>query len=252
MSVATNQEDSRGLAEIDVAILAGGLGTRLHGTLGDTPKILAQIDGRPFLDHLLEWLTTHGATRIVFCLGHLADRVIAYLDGLPSSSVQIATVVEKHPLGTAGALRAAHSEFTSESLMIINGDSWMDADLGAFCDDHRERQSYLSILCVRVADVSRYGRVELSENGAISRFVEKDPADNGSGWINGGIYLFSKVALSDLNEAKGPSLERDFFALQPPGRIRAYLAETAHFVDIGTPESLNAAAGILRAGQEQK
>ena len=62
-----------GLDGIEVLVLAGGLGTRIRGVLGDTPKVLAPINGRPFLDHLLDRLAALGAGRVVLSLGHLAD-----------------------------------------------------------------------------------------------------------------------------------------------------------------------------------
>ena len=67
------------LADVDVAILAGGLGTRIQGVLGETPKVLAPINGRPFLDYLIVWLESFGARRIVLCLGHRAETVVEYM-----------------------------------------------------------------------------------------------------------------------------------------------------------------------------
>jgi NDP-sugar pyrophosphorylase family protein len=67
------------LSRMDVVVLAGGRGTRLAGLLGDLPKILAPIGDRPYLAHLLGFLSRFGATRVILCLGHIADRVEAYL-----------------------------------------------------------------------------------------------------------------------------------------------------------------------------
>src|SRR4051812_6831922 len=75
------------LASVDVAVLAGGLGTRLRSVLGETPKILAPVAGRPFLDHLLDWLAGFGARRVVLCLGVGADMVLE----------QLAAQAERHP-----------------------------------------------------------------------------------------------------------------------------------------------------------
>jgi len=54
-----------GIADIDIAVLAGGLGTRLRSVLPETPKILAPVLGKAFLDHLLDWLIRQGARRVV-------------------------------------------------------------------------------------------------------------------------------------------------------------------------------------------
>ena len=62
------------LAALDVLVIAGGLGTRIQSALGDTPKLLAPIGGRPYLAYLLDWLRRFGAKRIVLGLGHRRKR----------------------------------------------------------------------------------------------------------------------------------------------------------------------------------
>jgi len=66
------------LATLDVLVIAGGLGTRIKSALGDTPKLLAPIAGRPYLAYLLDWLRRFGAKRIVLGLGHQAQAVIDF------------------------------------------------------------------------------------------------------------------------------------------------------------------------------
>ena len=79
----------RPLAGIDVAVLAGGLGTRLAPVLADRPKLLAPVAGRPFLEHLIDWLTRFGAGRILLCLGHRAEAVQAHLAAHPVGRARI-------------------------------------------------------------------------------------------------------------------------------------------------------------------
>src|SRR5580692_9143209 len=96
------------LAALDVLVIAGGLGTRIQSALGDTPKLLAPIGGRPYLAYLLDWLRHFGAKRIVLGLGHRAQAVIDYLDRNKTSygDLTLVTVTEPRPLGTAGAIRS--------------------------------------------------------------------------------------------------------------------------------------------------
>ena len=68
------------LKNIDVVVLAGGLGTRLSPVLKDKPKILAPIGKRPYIVFLLSWLKSFGARRVIFGLGHLAGAVSDYLE----------------------------------------------------------------------------------------------------------------------------------------------------------------------------
>jgi mannose-1-phosphate guanylyltransferase len=233
------------LAGVDVAVLAGGLGTRLRSVLGDDlPKVLAPVGGRPFLDVLAEWLGGYGANRLVLCLGHLAAPVVAHAQTLTRPDFEIKAVIEPAPLGTGGALRHAASELRSDPVLVMNGDSWVDADLAGFVAAHRARGAFLSVLCVEVPDASRYGRVEIDAGGAIRRFVEKDPQSQ-PGVINAGLYLLSKAALEALCAADGPSFERDFLQAATDGRVVAHLCAGAKFIDIGTPESFHGAASVI-------
>ncbi|CAA7618793.1 Nucleoside-diphosphate-sugar pyrophosphorylase [Magnetospirillum sp. LM-5] len=232
-----------GLDGIEVVVLAGGLGTRIRGVLGDTPKVLAPINGRPFLDHLLDHLARLGAGRAVLSLGHLADKVTAHLDSNPPP-LPVDTIVETEPLGTGGAMRLVTPRLTTDPVMLLNGDTWLEVDFASFLAAHRSHGRLCSILCVEVPDVSRYGRVEIGPDGTLAAFVEKDPAFAGSGWINGGAVLFSKEALALLAGSSGPSIERDFLAALPAGSIHAHLA-SGTFIDIGTPDSLAQAPSLL-------
>jgi mannose-1-phosphate guanylyltransferase len=238
---------STSLAEIDVAVLAGGLGTRIRGVLGDTPKVLAPISiagtTRPFLDLLLDWLAVQGVRRVLLCLGHGAGHVEEHLRRRPRHDLRIATAVEPHPLGTAGALRFAAGRLGSDPVMVINGDTFVDADLGALLARHRASGAGATMLCARVPDAGRYGRVEIGPDDTIRRFVEKDPAA-GAGTINAGIYLLGRALLDRLAAGAGSSIERDVLELLPPGTIHAAVAD-GRFIDIGTPESLDAAPAVL-------
>lgn len=239
------------LAAIDVAILAGGLGTRLRPAVSDVPKVLAPVDGRPFLDILADWLARQGARRLVLCLGHLADKVIAHIADRPRSPLSMVPVVEPEPLGTGGALVFARPQLRSDPVMVLNGDSWIAADLGAFLAFHQKEKVLASVLCVEVPDASRYGRIELTAEGRVSRFIEKEPGPARAGLINAGVYLLAHEALEQLHRMRCRSLERDFLQNCAPGTLAAFVCRDASFVDIGTPESLAGAAGIITGANKE-
>ena len=238
-------EASGSLASIDIAVLAGGLGTRLRSVLGETPKILAPVGGKPYLDHLLAWLAGYGARRVVLCLGFRAEMVLDYLKRHPFPGIEVATSVEAQPLGTAGGLRLALPLLRSDPVLVMNGDTFVDADLAAFAQAHRQARAAASVLCASVPSTARYGRLDLDDAGRIARFREKDPGDTGPGAINAGLYLFSRAWLNDFGRSQGPSLERDVFATAPAGTFTAIPAGDVAFVDIGTPESYAEAEAIL-------
>ena len=235
---------SDNLASLDVAILAGGLGTRLAGVLGDAPKILAPVGGTPYIAFLLDWLARSGLRRIVFCLGHRAGAVEDWLAGHARPGMVIDSVREPAPAGTAGALRHARASLNSDPVLVLNGDSFVDGDFAGFLSDYHASRAEVSIMCVGVPDVARYGGIDIDADGWIDRFAEKDPRNTGPGVINAGVYLFSRAFLDDIPGHGAVSLEHDIFATAPRGSIRAYRTDGI-FHDIGTPESLAAAASIL-------
>lgn len=227
-------EPSTCLADIDIAILAGGLGTRVRAVLGDTPKLLAPTQGRPYIEHLFTWLSGFGAKRVVLCLGFLADAVREYLKlNPPALDVEIA--VEPYPMGTAGAIRFARPLLHSNPVLVCNGDTFVDANLTKFVATHRRMQSQATLLCTEVADAARFGKVEMTQDGWVSSFKEK--GESGPGLINGGLYLISSDLLDKIAAGDAVSLEREILAVMPPRNLACH-AGLYDFLDIGTPESL--------------
>jgi NDP-sugar pyrophosphorylase family protein len=241
------------LATLDVLVIAGGLGTRIQSALGDTPKLLAPIGGRPYLAYLLDWLRRFGARRIVLGLGYRAQAVVDYLDCNKSSydDLTVVTVTEPRPLGTAGAIRFARSNLRTDPVLVMNGDSFADADLCAFVDHHRRAQAKATLLCVEVDDAGRYGRIELDDKGRIRGFIEKDPNFHGRSAVSAGVYMFSAALLDQIAAGDAVSLEHDVFGRAPSGSLAAFAGRFA-FIDIGTPESLKLAERVLATKFERR
>ena len=233
------------LKDIDIVILAGGLGTRIKDTLGATPKLLAPIDGTPFLEFVINRLKLFGARRLVLGLGHLAGAVEQYLAHHPPQGISVATSVEPEPLGTAGALRHVAGLIESDPVMIMNGDSFIAADLCGFLEAHQQSGAVASVLAAEIEDTQRFGRLKLSPQGRIDAFLEKDPNQGGAGVINAGVYLFSSGMMDKITAMNGPSLERDVFEAMPPDTLNAVIGE-GPFIDIGTPDDLARAGDVLR------
>ena len=234
------------LADLDLVVLAGGLGTRLRSVVADRPKVLAPVAGRPFLDHLLTWLDRQGARRVVLALGHLADQVETHLEARRRDfpRLQIVTTVETSPQGTGGALAACRDLLRSDPVLVLNGDTFVDVDLGGFADAWAGFGTPAALVAVEVEDATRYGRLEIVA-GRVHRFAEKSEAP-GAAWINGGIYLLSGPLLDRLAGMGTCSLERDLLERLPPGSIATFPTR-GQFIDIGTPASLAAAPDVLAA-----
>lgn len=232
------------LRSVDVLVLAGGLGTRLRPAIGEQPKLLAPIGGRPYVLYLLDWLRRFGARRIVLSLGYKAGSVLDFLAARHFGALEIVPVVEPEPLGTAGAIRFVRPQLRSDPVLAMNGDSYADADLCALLSRHRETRALGTLLCAEVEDAGRFGRLMLSRAGHISGFIEKDPDFRGRAVVSAGVYALSARLLDEIAAGAARSLEREVFAALPPESLGA-LVGSSGFVDIGTPESLAAAEAFF-------
>jgi NDP-sugar pyrophosphorylase family protein len=223
------------LADVSAAVLAGGLGTRLRSVVADRPKVLAPVAGRPFLAHLLGQLARAGVRDAVLLVGYGADQVKAAFGG-EYGGVRLTYSAEPAPLGTGGAVRHALPLLRGRSVLLLNGDSYCDADLAALRDAHA---ADATLTLTRVEDAARFGRVVLGAGDRVTDFGEKRP-DPGPGWINAGVYLFRRDLLGAVPAGVPVSLERDVL----PGWVRAGGVRGfrgGRFIDIGVPESYAAA-----------
>ena len=231
-----------GYSEVTAYILAGGFGTRLRQVVDDRPKALAEIAGRPYIFHLLDALARAGLRRIVLCTGHLAQQLEQAV-GPSYRGMDILYSREDTPLGTGGALSLALSRYPAQLALALNGDSLLDADLGAFLGWYSAQDFQAALLLVPMDDTARYGRVESDKAGRVLGFVEKGAA--GPGFISAGVYLLAPGALSGIVPGQAASIEQDVFpALTTAGKLGAHKTQ-ARFLDIGTPESYAAAGAFL-------
>ena len=227
-------ERYRGLARVTAVILAGGLGTRLRTVVKDRSKTMATVHGRPFLTYLFDQLSAAGIREAVLCTGYMGDQVRKEL-GATYNGLRLRYSQEETPLGTAGAVRLAMPLVSSESILVMNGDSYCSADLNKYWETHGRLGYEGSLLLTQVPDVSRYGSVKTSPGNRVLSFEEKGAA-TGPGWINAGIYLFDRQMLEGIPQGTAVSMEREMWPQWIQRGVGAHHAE-ARFLDIGTPES---------------
>ena len=233
---------------ISVAILAGGLGTRLRPATGDEPKVLAPVGERPFITRLLDQLLEFGATEAVLCVGHGRERIEAQL-GTGHGGLALRYAREETPLGTGGALRNALPLLEATTVLVLNGDSYCETPLSTFLGWHHERDATASLVLSRMEDRSRFGSVKTAEDGSVTAFLEKG-RKTGPGWINAGIYLLQRDRIAAIPGGRAVSLEQDIF----PALVGAGLFGWRHggrFLDIGTPASYLSANGFFSRDGEQ-
>lgn len=114
-----------------VAILAGGLASRLGPTAADTPKALLEVAGQPFILHQLQWLRRQGVAKAVVCVGHLGERIEEAVGDGSRLALHVRFSYDGAMLlGTGGALRRALPLLGSR-FFVLYGDSWLSCNLHA-------------------------------------------------------------------------------------------------------------------------
>lgn len=229
--------------DIDVVILCGGAGERLKSVINAVPKSMADINGRPFLDILIEHIKGFGFKRFILCTGYKSEVIEDYYRK-KDFAVEIVFSREDMPLGTAGGLRNAKSYIKSSIFLVTNGDSLCKFDLDKFFKFYQKTGARYLIALIPSICSSDFGSVDIDEKGKITGFNEKARTKAGD-FINAGIYLFDKSIFDIIEAGKKLSLEFDIFPLLTGKGLYGYKTDS-DLLDIGTPERFFDAKKRLR------
>jgi D-glycero-alpha-D-manno-heptose 1-phosphate guanylyltransferase len=227
----------------DVIILSGGFGLRLKGVIGETPKPMAPIAGRPFMELLLRQVKRHGFSRVVLSVGYMQE-VIREHFGEKAFGLALLYSVETSPLGTGGALREAIRCVRSETALVMNGDSYTDVDLRHLVREHSESRA--DVTAVVIPGIrSDAGSVVLGRNGTVKTFAEKRLAPDAR-YLSAGIYMLNKGLVESIPGAAKISLEEQLLPqwLADGKNIGGFIF-AGPCIDIGTPERYEKAQHIL-------
>jgi D,D-heptose 1,7-bisphosphate phosphatase len=238
----------------DAIILAGGLGTRLKEVVSDLPKALAPVKGKPFLDIILHSLNRYDfIRRVVIAVGYMSEKIVFQYGGEHPYRFEIVFSRERELLGTGGGIKRALKYTTTNDILVLNGDSYVDADLTDLCQSHMNKGADMTIVLKSVDDTSRFGRVSFGENSRIANFEEKNHKGNTTGpegLINAGVYLFNRNIFDGVEDGPSISLERDLFPVFLEKKIYGYIS-SGKFIDIGTPDSFHMADSYLQGVQNE-
>lgn len=228
----------------EAIVLAGGFGTRLRSVVAGVPKPMAPVNGRPFLELLLDYWIAQGVRRFILSIGYLAERVSSHF-GTAWRGAEIAYARETEPLGTGGGLLLAAGEAKGDDLLVLNGDTFFAVDLAGFAAFHRERNADCSLSLFGSTDAKRYMGLQVAADGRVRELATVE-----GGFANGGVYLFRSRALRALPWHPGDkaSLEADMLPHGLRTGWRIFGRECgATFIDIGVPEDYNRAAAVIGA-----
>ena len=231
----TDVASSRRAQPTEAVILAGGFGTRLREVVSDRPKPMAEIAGHPFLERLVYECRRQHIRRAILCTGYMGQAIEDYFHTHPILGVEIVYSQEESPLGTAGALKLAAGRFETETVVVLNGDSFCSFDIERLWDTHLRCRAAATLLLTRVPDTSRFGSVTVSTSCDITGFTEKSTQPI-PGLVNAGVYLMDARLLEDVLPRVKVSLEGEVFPALIGHGLCGHIVDSELY-DIGTPSS---------------
>jgi NDP-sugar pyrophosphorylase family protein len=233
---------------LPVAVLAGGLGTRLRLVTGETlPKALVPVAGRPFIDHKLEELHGRGAGEVVLLVGHGGDALRTHVGDGAAFGLRV-TYLEDGPtlLGTGGALLRA-LPMLGDTFWTTYGDTLLSVDTAS-----AEAQFAASDACALMTVLHNRDRWQPSNTrveGARVVAYSKDPRPEAAEHIDYGMLLFRADAFAGCGPGDAFDLAETLGALVSRSSLDAFeVAERFH--DIGTVEALRDTEEWVRAREQ--
>jgi NDP-sugar pyrophosphorylase family protein len=231
-----------------VALLAGGLATRLRPVTQTIPKALVELAAKPFIDHQLLLLGRNGIQRVVMCLGYLGEQVESHCGDGSRYNMQLSYSYDGEKLmGTGGALRRA-APLLDDVFWIMYGDSYMDIDYRAVLEDF-DVQNKLGLMTV-LKNENRWDTSNvIFRDGRLVCYNkrQKTPEMN---YIDYGVGLLRRSAMERIPADRPFDLADLYSELAQEGQLAGHEVFN-RFYEIGTPASLDEARRYLESKQSQ-
>ncbi len=226
-----------------VALLMGGLGTRLGPEAAKLPKALVDINGQPFLARQLSLLAGQGFRRAVLCVGHLGDQIEAAIGDGKKFGVAAEYVRDgERLLGTAGAVRAALGKL-GDAFFTLYGDSYLECDMAAV-QAAFEASGKTGLMTVYRND-GKFDASNVEYAGGRILAYDKKNRTPAMKHIDYGAGVFKSSAFLSLKAGESADLETVYRDMLARGELAAYEA-TTRFYEIGSTKGLEETRRHLR------
>ena len=239
-------------------IMAGGKGTRISSMASDIPKPMIKIEGKPILEHEIEFLRDQGFTNIIITVSYLGNIIMDYFgDGSGVSPVtgepfgtHIEYYEEKIPLGNAGALFKIKDKLTDDFL-LLNADAMFDVDFNRFVKFHRTHNGLVTLFTHPNSHPYDSGLIMAAKDGSVERWLAKEDKRPVyyKNRVNAGLHVISPKVLDlvDIDpesvgcadeDGKAIEVDLDRQILKPfAGTGKMFCYDSPEYVkDMGTPE----------------
>lgn len=230
-------------------IMAGGRGKRIAELIGNIPKPMIPVQGRPVLEWEIECLRDQGFDDIILTVSHMKEAIISHFGDGGSFGVRIDYFIEDTPLGNAGALFHMRDKLT-EDFLLLNADSVFDVDFNRFVMFHRQKGGLATLFTHPNDHPYDSGLILTDSDGTVTKWLTKE--DKRPQWykncVNAGLHILSPKLLENMPDT--PKIDLDRQILKPlagTGKMFAY--QSPEYVkDMGTPERLKAVTEDFKSG----
>ncbi len=227
-------------------VLAGGMGRQIKSDLGNIPKPMAIVNARPFVEFVLLYLKKNGIDDAIISCGYLRPVIESYFGDGKDMDINISYTNEDFLRGTGGSVKLAEDLITSDTFLVVNGDTFHDVPIYELIEFHLYNDALVTMALKESDTPERFGAVEIMENKQISRFLLRGSKDV-SNLVNTGIYVFNKKALNFIQPNEQISLETDIFPLLTKlGKFYGYRCD-GPFLDLDNPEAYKVIKEKLKA-----
>jgi len=232
-------------------VLAAGRGTRLAPLTDTTPKPLIPVAGRPFLEHILEFLRAGGIEEVVLNLHHLGHLIERHLGDGRRFGLSVRYSWENPILDTGGGIKHAEPLLAGEPFVVVNGDSLLELRLREVVDCHRAHGAVATMVVRADPDAARYGLVELDARDRVRRIVGLPPGEVTEplrGLMFPGLHVLQPDIFRWMEAGAAYSVTRVTYPKLLAAGIHIQGCVTgARWINIDTPAALASAAAALRA-----
>lgn len=223
-----------------VVILGAGLGTRLYPVTYEIPKPLLPVQGKPILNHQIEFFGRHGVSEFGIVVLRQDEKKFkqwlkVWEEELPRKNINL--FYQERPMGTFGALYPVREWAGNETFLVSNGDDLKDLDLKKLIQKHEECGPIITMALVPVPDSDNNYGVPIMEGDIIRGFLEK-PQNPQSEFISAGLYIVDPKVFDYIDSAdKFADFETDIFPrLARDGKLIGVKLEDGRLFDCGTFE----------------
>ncbi len=221
---------------METIILAGGEGTRLRSVVSDRPKPLANVNGRPFLEYVMDYLILQNCSHFVLATRYKGTMIKSHF-GDNYKGIKVSYSEEVEPLGTGGAILNAHAQLIrKQPFLVMNGDTFFNINLRRFRSFAITSKSDVTIALFKAEESGRYGATKLTSKSIIQ--LNNNKRAQAGELANGGMFFIKHDVLKFFTTPSAylPFEEGFLPALKNQGAKISGLAFDDDFIDIGIPK----------------